>query len=267
VRSVDELIDRILSCSQIPPGKRQREIQRELRAHVEDFVIAAREGGRGQDEIEKLVLAHFGDPSQIARGFAWVYRYERRRLRIFVYTLSTVLLASTLFPAILATQAGLALGFGTRVFNPFTTRHTVIEALDIVMSVAAYLGLVSLEGLFERRPFQKAAFLLVAIVGVVTVLCRTAGLHITVLVFGLVNGVFFRAVQQFVTPRVARAGIVAICFLVAGFVSALMWSPVSNMHRVASCASWLAMGAGYLVMIDLAARVDAALVNGLQRIQ
>lgn len=263
----DELIDGILNCSQIPPGKRRREIQRELRSHIEDFVVAAREDGRGQDEIEKLVLAHFGDPSQIARGFAWVYRHERRRLRVFVYTLSTVLLASTLFAAILTMQAGLAFGFGTPVMNVLASRHTVIEALDILMSVAAYLGLVSLEGLFERHPFQKAAFLLVAIVAVLTVVCGAAGFHITFLVFGIVNGVFFRAVQRFITPKVARAGIVAVCFLLAGFISALMWSPVSNLYRVASCASWLTMGAGYLLMTDLAARLDAALVNSFQRIQ
>jgi hypothetical protein len=267
VRSTDELIDGILNCSQIPPGKRRREIQRELRSHIEDFVVAAREGGCGEDDIEKLVLAHFGDPNQIAQGFAWVYRHERRRLRIFVYTLSTVLLASTLFAAILATQAGLAFGSGTPVLNVFASRHTVIEALDILMSVAAYLGLVSLEGLFERHRFQKAAFLLVAIIAVLLVVCRTAGLHITFLVFGLVNGVFFRAIQRFVTPKVARAGIVAVCFLLAGLISARMWSPASNMYRMASCASWLAMGAGYLLMTDFAARLDAALVNSLQRIQ
>jgi hypothetical protein len=267
VHSADELIDGILNCSQIPPGKRRSEIQRELRSHVEDFVAAARESGRGHDEIEKLVLAHFGDPSQIARDFAWVYRHERRRLRVFVYTLSIVLLASTLFAAILATQAGLAFGFGTPVMSVFASRHTVIEALDILMSVAAYLGLVWLEDLFERHRFQKAAFLLVAIMAVLMVACRTAGLHINFLVFGLVNGVFFRAVQRFVTPKAARAGIVVICFLLAGFISALIWSPGSNIYRVASCASWLAMGAGYLLMTDLAARLDAVLVNSLQRIQ
>jgi hypothetical protein len=272
VHSADELIDGILNCSQIPPGKRRREIRRELRAHIEDFVAAAREGGRGQkeiekDEIEKLVLAHFGDPGQIARGFARVYRHERRRLRVFAYTLSTVVLAGSLFAAILAIQAGLALGFGTPIINVFASRHTVIEALDVLASVAAYLGLISLESLFTNHPFQKAAFLLMAIIGVLVVACGAAGLHFSFLVFGLVNGVFFRTVQRFVVLKVARAGVVAVFFLLAGFVSAWMWSPVSHIHLVASCASWLAMGAGYLLMTDLAARVDGALFNGLQRMQ
>jgi len=277
VYSADELIDGILNCSQIPPGKRRREIQRELHSHIEDFVLAARQAGHGQDEIkndeikkdeiEKLVLAHFGDPGQIARGFAWVYRHERRRLRVFVYTLSTVLLASSLFAAILAIQGSLALGFGTPLMNVFASRHTVIEALDIFTSVAVYLGLISLESLFKSHPLQKASFLLMAIIAILVVACGATGLHIAFLVFGLVNGVFFRTVQRLVAPKAARAGIVAICFLLAGFISALMWSPGSHIYLVASCASWLAMGAGYLLMTDLAARVDGALLNRLQRIQ
>ena len=79
-------------------------------------MLAAREAGRDQDEIEKFVLANFGDPAQIAQGFAWVYRHERRKLRRFAFTLSTVLLASSLL-AILAMQAGLAFGFGTPIMQ------------------------------------------------------------------------------------------------------------------------------------------------------
>src|ERR1700722_2134283 len=184
------MIDRIVNSSQVPPGNRRREIQRELRAHIEDFIAAAREAGRGQDEIEQLVLANFGDPGQIARGFAWVYRHERRRLRVFAYTLSTVLLASSLLAAILATQAGLAFGFGTPIMKALVSRHTVIEAFDILASVAVYLGLTSLESLFERRRFQKAATLLAAILTVLIVSCTAAGWHATFLMFGLVNGLF-----------------------------------------------------------------------------
>jgi hypothetical protein len=267
VRAAEELIDRIVNSSQVPPGKRRREIQRELRAHIEDFVLAAREAGRGQDEIEQLVLANFGDPGQIARGFAWVYRHERRRLRVFAYTLSTVLLASSLLAAILATQAGLAFGFGTPIMKMLASRHTVIEALDILASVAVYLGVTSLENVFESHQFQKAALLLTVILTVLMVSCAAVGLHATFLFYGLVTGVFFRAVQRFVTPKIARVGIVAVCFPLAGLVSALLRSPVSHVAPAAICASWLAMGAGYQLMTHLAGRVDAALLNGLQRLQ
>jgi len=267
MRAADELIDCIVNSSRIPSGRRRRDIERELRCHIEDFIVAAREAGRGQDEIEKLVLANFGDPGQIAQGFAWVYRHERRRLRVFAYTLSTVLLAGSLFATILAMQAGLAFGFGTPIMRVVAGRHTVIEALDILASVAVYLGLTTLESLFESHRFQKAAFLLTGILALLIASCAAAGLHTPFLFYGLANGVFFRAIQLFVTPKIARLGIVAICFPLAGLVLALLRSPVSQVAPAATCASWLVMGAGYQLMTHLAARVDAALLNGLQRIQ
>ena len=267
MRAVDELIDCIVTRSQLPSGKRRRDIQRELRSHIEDFVVAAREAGRDQDEIEKLVLSNFGDPDKIARGFAWVYRHERHTLRVFAYTLSTVLLATSLLTAILAAQAGLAFSFGTPIMKVIASRHTLIEALDIFASVAAYLGLRSLENLFENRRFQKAVLLLAAIVGILIVSCATARLPMNFLFFGAVNGVFFRAVQLFVGSQAARIGIVVICFPLAGLVFAMLRSPLSQVALATTCFSWLVMGAGYQLMTHFAARVDAGLLNGLQRIQ
>lgn len=265
--AANELIDCIVNSSRIPSKKRRSEIQRELRSHIEDLVVAAREAGRDQDEIEKLVLANFGDPAQVAQGFAWVYRHERRRLRAFAFTISTVLLASSLLAAILAMQAGLAFGLGTPIMHVLASRHTVIEALDILASVAVYLGVTSLENLFGSHQFQKAALLLTLILTILMVSCAAAGLHTPFLFYGLVNGVFFRAVQLFVTLKIARVGIVLICFPLAGLVSALLRSPVSQADLAATCVSWLLMGAGYQLTTHLAARVDAALLNGLQRIQ
>ena len=60
MRAVDELIEYIMNSARIPSRTRRRDIERELRCHIEDFVVAAREAGCGQDEIEKLVVANFG---------------------------------------------------------------------------------------------------------------------------------------------------------------------------------------------------------------
>jgi hypothetical protein len=267
MHAADELIHCIMNSSGIPSAKRRGEIHRELRSHIEDFVVAARNAGHGQHEIERLVLANFGDPGQIAQGFAWVYRNERRRLRVLAYAISTVLLASCLSAAVLAMQAALALGFGTSILKVLASRHTVIETLDILASVAAYLGLTSLEKFFEGHRFPKAASSLVLIVTACGVPCAAAGLPISFLVFGLLNGVFCRAVQLFVAPKIARIGIVVVCFPMVGLVMALLRSPVSEAALAATCASWLVMGAGYQVMPHLAARFDAALLDGLERVQ
>jgi hypothetical protein len=267
MRAAEELIDSIVNSSRIPSGKRREEIQRELRCHIEDFVLAAREAGRDQSEIEKLVIANFGDPDQIANGFSWVYRHERRRLRALAFTLSTALLASSLFAAILAMQTGMAFGLGTPIMRVLASRHTLIEGLDILASVAAYLAMISLESLFRTHAFGKAAALLTLIDAVLIAACATAGLHWSFLILGLVNGILSRAVQLFVIRKIARVGVVAVCFPLAGVVLALLRSPVSPVALVTTCISWLAMGFGYQLMAHLAARVDGALLNGLQRIQ
>ena len=263
----DDLIGSIVSASEIPSGKRREEVQRELRSHIEDFVLAAREAGRSDDEIETLVLASFGDPGQIARGFAWVYRHERRTLRIFVFVLSTLALASLLSATILAMQAGVAFGFGMPVLSVLAGRHTMIEVLDILSSVAVYVGLTSLERLFDVRRFPKAAGLLALILTAIVTCCAAAGMRSAFLIFGFVNGLFFRAMEVFIRRRTARIGIAMICFAVAGLISALRWSPGLQWAAAVNCASWLVMGTGYQLMTDLSARVDAALFDGLQRIR
>ena len=264
--TADELIHNVVTYSQIPSSRRRREIQRELTAHIEDFIDAARDAGHEEQEIESLLMAHFGDARQVAEGFSPVYRGERRTFLVFAYALSALLIASSLLIAILAIQTSLAFGFGTSISELFASKHTVVQALDIVAFVAVYLGLTSLEALFVRYRFQKAAILLAAIGAVLTLSFRCMGYHPAFLFYGLITGVFFRAVRLFVSAEVARVGIVLVCFGFAGFGFALLRSPVSSVDLIATCASWLALGMGYLLMSRLAPRVDAAVLNRLQQI-
>ena len=266
MRSADELIHSIMKCSQIVSAKRRQEIERELSAHVEDFVSAAQQAGHENDEIEELLLARFGDPRQVAEGFSWVYRYERRKLLIFAYVISTVLLGSCLLVTILAIQTGLAFSFGTPILKTLVGRHTVIQALDILAFLAVYLGLSVLETHFENHRFQKAALLLTGVVAILTTFCSVTGLHMAFLLYGLITGIFIRAVRLFVMAEAARAGIVLIAFGVAGFIFAVLFSPPSPVNFIASCTSWLALGAAYLLACELAPRIDAALRTELQRI-
>jgi len=266
MRVVEELINSVVDSSQIPTGKRRQAVLCELRSHVEDCVLAAREAGQTDDEIAKLLLARFGDPAQIAEGFAWVYRRERAMLRISVFVLSTLAVASSLLPAMLALQAGVAVGFGIPVLHVLASRHTAIETLDVVFTVTAYTGFVALEKLFDRNHFLKALASLALAFAVVAGTCVIANLRATFLVFGFMNGVFFRAIQVFMKSRMARTGIVLAGFALFGLISFEVMPSRFQYALAASCASWLVMGAGYRLMADLAARVDAALSNGLQRI-
>jgi hypothetical protein len=264
VSVADDLINDIVSSSQIPWGTRRQAVLRELRSHVEDYVVAAREAGHPDDEIQRMVLASLGDPHQIARNFAWVCRHERTVFRISVFVFSTLTVASLLAGAVFTMQAGVAAGFGLPVPNILASRHTVIEALDILSTVAAYVGFLSLEKLFARRKIQKALALLTLCFALAFAGCAVANAHPFFLVFGFVNGVFLRTMQAFIRTRLARAAVVVACFALFGFISFQLWSSAPQYALAANCVSWFIMGAGYQVMTDLATYIDSALFSGLQ---
>ena len=247
------LIDEIVRAAKIPSERRRGEVLRELKAHIEDFVACARSAGQSEEEAERLAFASFGDPRQIAMQFGWVYRRRRAALRISVFVLSTIVVAAATAGAVMSLQAGLATGLGTPLARVFSSRHTMIEAADILASAAAYLGLISLEKVSEGRTFARAAGVLSAIFAMLIALFRLAGAPWMVLVFGLAIALFLRTVQALLKSRAARGGVVLACFGLFGMIS---FGPVS-------LASWLVMGAGYLGMTHLAARVDGALFRKL----
>src|SRR5258708_10191705 len=109
MQAVDRFIEEIVRSSQIPSTGRRKEVLRELKAHVEDFILVSRDAGHGDEETRRLVLANFGDPREIARQFAWVYRRERALFRISVFLLSTIAVASSIAAIVMTIQAGIAL--------------------------------------------------------------------------------------------------------------------------------------------------------------
>jgi hypothetical protein len=261
---VDELIARVVGLSKIPSQKRRQAVVAELRAHLEDCMLAARESDHAGDQIDQLALANFGDPDEIARGFARVYRHDWMMLRISVFLLSTITVAGLVSGTILAMQAGVAIGFGIPLVKILASRHTVIEILDILSTVAAYLGLISMETLFRHHRLQKAIALLALGIGVLTALSDATNIHARFLVFGFVNGVFFRATQVLIKNRGTRTAITAACFALAGVISFQLQPAISQIAIAVNCTSWLVMAAGYQLMTKVATRVEAALFEGLQ---
>ena len=265
MRAMNKLIDEIANSARIPSWKRRREIQRELRAHIEDFITASREAGRADDEIEKMIAASFGDPAQIAEAFAWVYRRERAMLRVGVFLLSSFAVTSLMLSAIIALQTGIALGFGNPVSKVLASPHTAIEALDILFTVITYTGLVSLEELFEHNRFVKALAVVALAFAVLTLVCATLHFRAPFLVFGVVNGAFFRTIQVFIKSGMARTGMVVAGIALLGLIFFRVM-PGHAQYALMAGASWLAMGAAYRLMPDAVARMDAALFHRLQRI-
>ena len=262
----NELIGDVIRRARIPSEAKRQSLVRELQSHLEDSILAAREAGHSDDEIRRLVFARFGDPGQVAQGFARVYRRERTILRIAVFLLSTLAVASMLSAAILAMQAGLAIGFGASVVKVIASRHTIIEALDILSTVAVYTGLISLERLFDVQRFQKASAVVTLTVAIAVAGCAAANVHAPFLVFGFVSGVFLMTIQTIMKSNLVRTGVAAACFAAAGLLLFQAHPPAFPYALARNCASWFVMGAGYQLMAGLAPRLNEALSNGLQRI-
>jgi hypothetical protein len=257
MRAADALIDQIVSSSQIPSEKRRREVARELRSHVDDFVAAARGAGHQDNEIERMVLENFGDPRQVGRNFAWVYRRQRAVLHALVFGISTFAVAILTAAGILTAQAGIAKGFHL----PFAigSRHTIAEVSDIAATVAAYAGLVWVEKLFTRRPVLKSMAVLVLLAAV------ALQLRISFLPIGCLAAAFLRLSQVVLHRAPARFVVTAACFGLCGVWLWTRW-PSAQYSAWASFASWLAMGLGYQWMTDLAPRIDRGLSQTLQRL-
>jgi hypothetical protein len=252
--AAERLIDEIMAASRIPFARRRREVARELRAHVEDFVSAGQQGGFAEAEIERLLVERFGDPHQIARQFAWVYRRERAALHLCAFLISTVLVSLATSAAAIAMQAGMAFGFGAPMLQVFGSRHTAIEALDILATAAAYIGLICL-GRFFGRPLAVLAAVAAGLLAVFAV----TGLRPQFVLFGFANGALLRGIQTAVHHPVARLGAVLACF---GALSAVFFHP-SWSALAASASNWLIMASAYQLMTHVVARLDRSLLERL----
>ena len=62
-----------------PDAELQREIARELRAHLEDSIAAARAGGMDEAQAEEAAVRAFGDPDEVGEK---LWQANRRRMRL-----------------------------------------------------------------------------------------------------------------------------------------------------------------------------------------
>jgi hypothetical protein len=264
MQTAEDLIEKIVNASKIAGGGRRKDIARELRAHLEDFALAARQSGHLDSEIQAMILAHFGDPEQIARDFARVYRKERTILYTSAFLVSTLAAAGVIAAIVFMVQVTVVMGLGIPAPRIFETGHLTLEAGYLLATVAAYLGQVSLESLFERSRFEKALAILSAIFCVAGVIAAFSVGHAGLLLLAFASGVVIRALQICCSGLVRRAIAVAVVFGVIGVVSAcLQPSEMSNTLAV-KVVMWVAIGLSCQFMTSLSLRVDRALLKGVR---
>jgi hypothetical protein len=155
----ERLIEKVLASSGVMSGRSRSEIARELRAHLEDATEGARAAGHDEAEIERVISLRFGEPEEIARRFAEVYRAER----FTIYFVSFFLLAAAALMAVSAfvgaVQITLAVGMGYPAAWAFPARHLHLEVAMLAGLTLGYLSLYFTERLFRRRRMAKALLL------------------------------------------------------------------------------------------------------------
>jgi hypothetical protein len=158
--TIDErLIEKVLASSGVLSRRSRNEIARELRAHLEDAAEEARATGQDESAIEHVISLRFGEPEEIARRFAEVYRAER----LAIYFVSFFLLAAASLVAVSAfvgaVQITLAVGMGYPAAWAFPARHIYIEIAMLAGLTLGYQGLYFTERLFRRWRVAKALLL------------------------------------------------------------------------------------------------------------
>jgi uncharacterized protein (UPF0335 family) len=146
VTHLDRIVSRVILLAKLPGNKRRREVEKELRAHLDDLAEEARSQGYDDEATARIVRMRFGEPEEVAAAFASVYATERLANRIFqasiLVTVSTV--AVVVVTGIVQSIA--AIFTATSVIS--TLRGLHYELAGFCAIVAGYCSLYAGERLF-----------------------------------------------------------------------------------------------------------------------
>lgn len=91
---LDRIISRVILLAKLPGNQRRSEVEKELRAHLDDLDEEARSQGYDDEAAARIVSMRFGEPEEVAAAFACVYAPER--LAKLVLQLTILMAVSTM---------------------------------------------------------------------------------------------------------------------------------------------------------------------------
>ena len=74
---LNRIVSRVIFLAKLPGNNRRAEVAEELRTHLEDLAEEVRSQGYDDEATARIVRMRFGEPQEIAGGFASVYAPER----------------------------------------------------------------------------------------------------------------------------------------------------------------------------------------------
>src|SRR5215472_15069202 len=77
VTNLDRLVSEVILLAKLPGNKPRRDVERELRFHLDDLAEEARSQGYDDEATARILRMRFGEPQEVATAFASVYAPER----------------------------------------------------------------------------------------------------------------------------------------------------------------------------------------------
>ena len=149
----DDVVARIVSLAKLPGTGCRREIERELRTHLEDMIAEAQSQGYSDPLIQRMLAVRLGNPEEVASAFACVYRRERLLRSVFCWV--ALFISSLIAVAVVVGSIqSVAAVFTGAAFESLSAdiRREIFGLVAIVLGYCSvYLG----EHLFPRS-FAKA---------------------------------------------------------------------------------------------------------------
>jgi uncharacterized protein (UPF0335 family) len=142
----DHLVSRVIMLAKLPSYKHRREVEKELRAHLDDLAEDAKSQGYDDKASERIVRMRFGEPEEIAAAFATVYAAERLARRILHSTLLMTASIVAVVVVVATVQSIAAICTASSVV--LTLRELHRECFGFCAIAAGYCSLYAGERLF-----------------------------------------------------------------------------------------------------------------------
>lgn len=123
----------VLATLRSIPERQRADIEKELRASIDDAVEARLESGLGAEVVEKEVLTELGDPDRLAAGYAGRPAYLIGPEHFFVYKRLLTVLLVTVVPSVAVVMAVIQALSGAGVGEVFAETFGLIFNLVVHM--------------------------------------------------------------------------------------------------------------------------------------
>ncbi|MGA7914501.1 MAG: hypothetical protein WCA00_04635 [Candidatus Acidiferrales bacterium] len=236
---------------------RRRETSAELRAHLEDLADELRGAGHPDGAIQEIVGRRFGEPREIAREFAEVYRAER----VAAY-------AGAVLVMLVASLAAVGLAISTlQLFIPTASHGSAAsafsgmryEAIGFVALTWGYCGIYFAERFFQKHRLACAAAVnLIAFAAAAAALDALAPGHVAIATVAFLCAATARILQRTNMRFAWFVGTAVPLSLAWGRIGPLINSGNNLASWQMACLVWLGMTLACWAMTSLAELFERA---------